>query len=180
MNLTLILGPMKSGKSFDLISHFSPLQYTNSKFALYQPDKNVRDEKIESRSGLFLEAKKISHLSQIMQEPVAVVGVDEIHMFTPDDIGHIHELLVRGTDVVVSGLDMDYRGVMFPIIQKLFELGPREVRYKRAVCHLCKAYTAIHTQIYNHGKAMVDGLPSVIPDDGTFIYEPVCRLCFVR
>ena len=180
MNLTLILGPMKSGKSFDLISHFSPLQYTTSTFALYQPDKNVRDEKIASRSGLFLEAKKIKNLSSLLDVPASVVGIDEIHMFNPADISTIHDLLVRGTDVVVSGLDMDYRGVMFPIVQKLFELGPREVRYKRAVCNLCKAYTGIHTQIYHNGQALTGGIPSVIPDDGTFIYEPVCRTCFVR
>lgn len=180
MNLTLILGPMKSGKSFDLISHFSPLKYTNSTFALYQPEKNVRDEKIESRSGLFLEAKKVKDLSSLFETPLSVVGIDEIHMFSPSDASRIHELLVRGTDVVVSGLDMDYRGVMFPIVQKLFELGPREVRYKRAVCHLCKGYSAIHTQIYHKGEAMTGGLPSVIPDDGTFTYEPVCRACFAR
>lgn len=171
---------MKSGKSFDLISHFSPLQYTTSKFVLYQPQKNVRDQKIESRSGLFIEAKKIHSLEESLNDEWSVVGIDEIHMFQPDEARHIHDLLVRGTDVVVSGLDMDYRGQMFEIVRKLFELGPREVRYKRAVCHLCKGYSAIHTQIYNKNEALKGGIPSVIPDDGTFTYEPVCRKCFVR
>ncbi len=180
MNLTLILGPMKSGKSFDLISYFSPLQYTTSKYALYQPKRNVRDEKIESRSGLFIEAKKISSIREALDEKWSVVGIDEIHMFDPLDTVYIHDLLTRGTDVVVSGLDMDYRGHLFEIVHKLFELGPREVRYKRAVCHLCKGYSATQTQIYNNKIAVTEGIPTVIPDDGTFTYEPTCRMCFVR
>ena len=180
MHLTLILGPMKSGKSFDLISHFSPLKYSTSKYALYQPERNVRDAGIESRSGLFLEAQKVGSLSEILNEDLSVVGIDEIHMFDPEDARYIGELLSRGTDVIVSGLDTDYRGEMFAIVKKLFELGPQEVRYKRAVCNECKNFSATHTQVYSGGEPLKNGMPSVIPDDGTFTYEPLCRNCFVH
>ncbi len=179
MNLTLILGPMKSGKSFDLISHFSPLPYTDTKFALYQPVRNVRDAKIESRSGLSLEAKKVSTLASLVDDTHDVVGIDEMHMFAKEDVRHIRDLLVRGTHVVVSGLDTDYKGAMFDTIKALFELGPTTVTYKRAVCARCRDFSAIHTQVYNDGEPMGGGMPSVIPDDGTYTYEPVCRSCFV-
>lgn len=180
MHLTLILGPMKSGKSFDLISFFSPLQYTTSKYALYQPVRNVRDTGIESRSGLVLQAQKIKSLREILNEDLSVVGIDEVHMFEPMDIEHVARLLNQGTEVIVSGLDTDYRGEMFETVKKLFELGPREVRYKRAVCNDCKNFSATHTQVYSHGKPLTEGMPPVIPDDGTFTYEPLCRKCFVR
>ncbi len=180
MHLTLILGPMKSGKSFDLISYFSPLQYTTSKYALYQPERNVRDTGIESRSGLCIQAKKIKSLSEILDSDFSVVGIDEIHMFEPTDADFIGKLLSRGTDVIVSGLDTDYRGSMFEMVKRLFELGPREVRYKRAVCNDCKGFSATHTQVYSTGKPLTSGMPSVIPDDGTFSYEPLCRQCFVH
>lgn len=180
MKLTLILGPMKSGKSFDLISFFSPLKFSNTKYALYQPLKNVRDEGIESRSGLFLDAQKTESLGDIASLPVSVVGIDEMHMFNPEEVAHIERALHGGTEIVVSGLDMDYRGEMFPVIKKLLELGPNEVRYKRAVCNVCRKLSATHTQVYDKGAAITGGIPSVIPDDGTFTYEPVCRLCFVR
>jgi len=42
MELILILGPMKSGKSFDLISYFMPLKYTNINFSLYQADQKQK------------------------------------------------------------------------------------------------------------------------------------------
>lgn len=171
---------MKSGKSFDLISHFSPLQYTNSKYALYQPLRNVRDTGIESRSGLFINAQKIASLGDIVDIDASIVGIDEIHMFEPTDADYIGKLLSRGVDVVVSGLDTDYRGELFEVIKKLFELGPKEVKYKRAVCNECKSFSATHTQVYSMGVPLTEGMPSVIPDDGTFTYEPLCRKCFVR
>ena len=59
MSLTLILGPMKSGKSYDLISYFAPLRYTDIPFAVYQCKKNVRDVAVQSRNGSLLDAKKI-------------------------------------------------------------------------------------------------------------------------
>lgn len=180
MKLTVILGPMKSGKSFDLISYFSPLKYSATKYALFQPRKNVRDRGIESRSGLYLDARKIESLKEIADSNLSIIGIDEIHMFDPAEIVHIERALLDGSEVIVSGLDMDYRGEMFPIVKKLLELGPIEVRYKRAACNQCKKLCATHTQIYDKGKALTEGIPSVIPDDGTFTYEPVCRSCFVR
>lgn len=58
MNLTLILGPMKSGKSYELISLFAPLNYTKLKFGLYQSERNVRDSFVASRNGVQLGSGK--------------------------------------------------------------------------------------------------------------------------
>lgn len=180
MKLTIILGPMKSGKSFDLISFFSPLKYTATKYVLYQPKRNVRDEGIESRSGLTLEAKKIETLEGIADQDFSIIGIDEMHMFEPSEISHIEKALAKGKEIIISGLDMDYKGEMFDTIKRLLELGPTEVRYKRAVCNECKQFSATHTQVYDKGAPITHGMPPVIPDDGTFSYEPVCRLCFAR
>ncbi len=180
MDLTLILGPMKSGKSFDLISFFAPLKYSNVPFGLFQSMRNVRDEHIFSRNGTVIEAKKIQRLSDIFPTDVKVVGIDEIHMFDPADVGAIEELLKRNIRVVISGLDLDYRGKMFDVIKALMELSPKEVRFKRAVCEKCRTPEAVYSQVLRLGTPIVSGMPPVIPDDGTFGYMPVCRHCFVR
>lgn len=180
MSLTLILGPMKSGKSFDLISHFAPLAYTTITHALYQPERNVRDTGIASRSGLSLQATKVTSLLPLLDSPTEIVGIDEMHMFLRSDVAYIAHLLQNGTRVIATGLDMDYRGELFDVIKALFELGPTEVRYKRAVCNTCKAFSATHTQVYSGGTPLLSGMPPVIPDDGTFTYEPVCRTCLVK
>ena len=113
MDLTLILGPMKSGKSFNLISHFAPLKYTDIPFALYQSDRNVRDTHIASRNGLALEARKIKSLNDISDNEAVVIGIDELHMFDPDQLDVLVSLLHKGVKVVAAGLDLDYKGKMF-------------------------------------------------------------------
>src|SRR3989338_3889238 len=119
MDLTLILGPMNGGKTYELISFFAPLSYTNIKYCLYQSARNVRDSFIESRNGAQLKAKKIARLSEILSDDVEVVGIDEIHMFEEADVPAIEALLRRGVRVVASGLDTDYQGKLFIIIAKL-------------------------------------------------------------
>ena len=178
MELTLVLGPMKSGKSFEMISHFMPLGYTDISFGIYQPIKNIRDENTWSRSGLSVKAKKIQTLYDILENNEAIVGIDEIHMFEESDAKAVSALLKNNVKVFASGLDMDYRGKMFPIIKRLFELGPQKVNYKRAVCEICKKPQAVYTQIYQNGVPITNGVPSIIPEDGTYEYRPVCQNCF--
>jgi len=180
MDLTLILGPMKSGKSFDLISYFAPLKYTNIPYVLYQSSRNVRDEHISSRNGVIIEAKKVSSLADALDKNFSVVGIDELHMFNPTDVAVVGELLNRGVKIIAAGLDTDYRGKMFDTVKGLFELGPKEVRYKRSVCEICRQPTAVYSQVFSKGIPLTCGMPSVIPDDGTFTYQPLCRSCFVH
>jgi len=171
---------MKSGKSYELISHFAPLHYTDIPFALYQSARNVRDEHVRSRNGNTLDAVKINSLSEISSYTYHVVGIDEFHMFSREDVAVVGELLKQGTKVIISALDTDYQGKLFDSIQGLLELGPREVKYKRAVCEKCKNPEAVFSQIFKGEAPLLDGMPPVIPDDGTFSYMPVCRNCFAR
>ena len=180
MALTLIIGPMKSGKSNELIGYFMPFKYTDISYALYHSSRNPRGENILSRTGMELMAKKVDDLSDALSGDYRIIGVDEIHMFDERIVSAIDELLKRGAEVVVSGLDMDYRGEMFPVIKKLIELAPKEVRFRRAVCEFCKIPDATYTQILKNGEAVLSGLPSVVPDDGTHVYKAVCRKCFKK
>jgi thymidine kinase len=166
--------------SFELISHFAHLRYTDISFGLYQSAKNIRNENVWSRNGVQIEAKKIKSLSEISEKDLKVVGIDEVHMFPEKEIEIIEKLLKRGSKVIVSGLDLDYRGEMFGTIKRLFELGPAEVKYKKAVCENCKSPTAIYTQIFKGERTVLEGLPPVVPEDGSYIYKPVCRNCFIK
>jgi len=178
MDLTLIIGPMKSGKSLEMISSLSHLKYTNIPFQVYQPVRDVRNETVCSRTGMSIDCKKINSLHEIPSGKFKVIGVDEIHMFKEEDVDAVKELLNKGVKVFVSGLDMDYKGEMFGIVKKLMELGPKEVKFKRAVCEICKEPTAVYTSIFKDGKIIIEGLPSVVPEDGTYSYVSVCRKCF--
>jgi thymidine kinase len=180
MELILILGPMKSGKSFDLISRFASLQYAEIPFKIFQPEKNTRDQSVWSRNGVSLGAEKISDLRAIKKEELKVAGIDEIHMFNDEDAYIIEEMLKRGIKVIASGLDTDYKGEMFPVIKRLLSMGPKHVEFKRAVCEICKNPDAVYTQVYKNNEPILTGIPSIIPEDGSYVYKPVCRNCFLR
>lgn len=180
MHLTLILGPMKSGKSYELISFFAPLKYSNVSFSLYQAAKHVREPNITSRNGSIIESKRINSLREIFGDPASTIGIDEFHMFPEDETWVIEKLLCEGKSIFISSLDTDYRGILFRGVAHLMALAPREVKFRRAVCEVCKVPDATQTQVFDHGKPLLGSLPSVLPEDGTFRYAPVCRKCFVR
>ena len=129
---------------------------------------------------MIIEAKKVGDLSEALEKPYDIVGVDEVHMFDEKEADVIEELLKRGTKVVVSGLYADYRGKMYDIVRRLFELGPKQVTFKRAACEVCKKPDAVFTQILDENGPILGGLPPSIPEDGTYTYKPVCRHCFVK
>jgi len=180
MPLKLILGPMKSGKSFELISNFAHLKYTDIPYAIYQSSRHVRDAGVKSRNGAVLEAQLVKDISSALDKNYKIVGIEEAHMFEESNAEIVRNLLFRGTLVIASGLDTDYKGEMFPIIRRLFELGPKEVVYRRAVCETCKEPNAVYTQVLLKGKPVTGGLPPSLPEDGTYEYKAVCRKCFVR
>ncbi|RKR90395.1 thymidine kinase [Micromonospora pisi] len=181
VDLTVILGPMKSGKSLELVSLLSPLQYTNVRHRVYQSARHVRDIGVVSRSGAALATVKTTSLAAALDEEVDVVGIDEVHMFTVEDMAVVRVLLQRGTRVVAAGIDLDHRGEMFAPVRALLELGPATVTYRRAVCDICRDFTAVYTQVLEHGEPMVRVLPpsTALPDDGTYTYEARCRDCAV-
>src|SRR5690606_37138973 len=139
----------------------------------------VRDEGIVSRSGLKVKSIKIQSLQEL-KNSVDVIGIDEAFMFKPDDIDCVEKWLAAGNVVLISSLDLDYRGRMPEMVQKLLELKPDQLIYKKAVCDACKSYDAVYTQIVHEGKPVTGGLPTVVPEDGTYLYEARCRTCFMR
>ncbi|MEV6924117.1 thymidine kinase [Dactylosporangium sp. NPDC051485] len=181
MDLTVILGPMKSGKSLELVSLLSPLQYTNARHRVFQSARHVRDAGVVSRSGAALATVKATSLATALDEELDVVGIDEVHMFALSDMVVVRRLLERGTRVVAAGIDLDHRGELFAPVRALLELGPASVTYRRAVCDRCRSFSAVYTQVLEHGEPMVRELaPSTaLPDDGTYTYEARCRTCVV-
>ncbi|MDR6317396.1 thymidine kinase [Actinoplanes couchii] len=181
MDLTVILGPMKGGKSLEMISLLSPLEHAGIPHRIYQSARHGRDTAVTSRSGGSLQTVKVRSLAGAADGDVKWIGVDEIHMFTTDDIAVLGVAVRRGIKVVVAGIDLDHRGLLFEPVRALFELAPERVIYRRAVCDVCRSLDATHTQVLEHGKPMIRELaPSTaLPDDGTYSYEARCRRCVV-
>ncbi|HWS35325.1 MAG TPA: thymidine kinase [Actinoplanes sp.] len=181
MDLTVILGPMKGGKSLEMISLLSPLEHAGIPHRIYQSARHGRDTAVTSRSGGSLQTVKVHSLAGVADGEIEWIGVDEIHMFDVDDIAELGVAVRRGIKVVVAGIDLDHRGLLFAPVRALFELAPERVIYRRAVCDVCRSLDATHTQVLEHGKPFIRELaPSTaLPDDGTYSYEARCRRCVV-
>ncbi len=179
MSLTLIAGPIKSGKSLELIARVEPLTYTKQKVLFVQPKINVRDKQITSRSGLKKHALKVDTLTEIT-EPFDVIAIDEIHMFDNRALKVIKSWLAADKAIYISGLDLDYRGKLMPVFKGLLELKPDEIIIKKAVCELCQQFDARYTQILQDGVLITSGESHIIPEDGRYLYRAVCRSCFAK
>lgn len=175
---TLILGPMKSGKSLELIARVAPYEFAGQEVLYIQPKANVRDKGVSSRAGINTTAITVESLHEVPK--FDVIGIDEVHMFDPREMDVIEQWIHDGKSVFVTGLDLDSYGKMMPSILRLLELKPDHVITKKAVCEICKKYDARFTQILSKGKPVLTGLPSVVPEDGTYEYQTRCRNCFVK
>lgn len=176
---TLILGPMKSGKSLELIAQTAPYEHTDKEVIYVQPKANVRDQGIQSRLGIKTTARAVRSLRDIHQS-FDVISIDEVHMFDEQDGDIIDGWLKQDKNIIASGLDLDYRGKLLPIVIRLLELKPDQLISKLSVCDMCKEYRAPFTQILNDHQPVLSGLPSVVPEDGTYEYQARCRDCFVK
>ena len=176
---TLILGPMKSGKSLELISHVSPHEFSDKKVLYVQPEANVREQGIQSRAGISAATMRVHSLAKVPKD-FDIIGIDEVHMFPVKDATHIDNWLRSGKSVIVSGLDLDYRAKMPGIIKYIHQLKPDRIVIKTATCDVCKKYDARFTQILRNKKPITSGLPSVVPEDGTYDYQARCRECFIK
>jgi thymidine kinase len=177
MGLTLIVGPMKSGKSLELIARVAPYEFANKRVLYVQSNKDVRDEGITSRAGINTKATRVRSLAEVKNN-VDVIGIDEVHMFDESDAQYIARWLKKGKEVFASGLDLDYSASLTPMVKRLIELKPENIITKTAVCEACHEYRALFTQILHKGQPVLGGLPPIVPEDGTYVYQARCRDCY--
>lgn len=179
MGLTLIVGPMKSGKSLELIARVAPYEHAKKKVLYVKSKRHVRDKTVYSRIGLNTRALSVKSLKEVTNG-FDVIGIDEVHMFPATDIEYIKKWMKAGKEVLTSGLDLDYSASLTPLVHKILELKPDKLINKLAVCEVCHKYQAQFTQILKDGKAVLGGLPPVVPEDGTYLYQARCRDCHER
>ena len=187
--LILIIGPMCSGKSSELVGIFDTLNIAGKNVAIFQPAKNTRDKGVSSRNGLSIPAIKIADLSELksLARNAEYIGIDEINLFEEKliaarqkQIRLIKSFLRQGKNIIIAGLNLDYQGKMFKIIQDLIELAPDKIIVKKSVCAKCKSTNALFSQILGKdGAAILEGLEKITIDNGKYTLEPRCRSCFI-
>lgn len=144
--LTTICGPMFAGKTTELLKRILWARNGQHRAVLViKPafDDRFSATKIVSHDGLSVDAKAITKWDDIahLAADAELVCIDEVQFFTAphfsDDIVEcVRECLIIGSEVVVSGLDMDWQGEPFLTTGKLAAMSDTVLKIA-ATCTEC-------------------------------------------
>ena len=175
--LEVIVGPMFSGKSEELIRRLKRARIARQRVVCFKPDIDLRYHRtsIASHSSQTHEATTISNVERLREalapqlDAIEVIGVDEAQFLDESIIPLAMELVHLGKRVLIAGLDTTFSNEPFGPIPVLMALAD-EVSKLSAVCMTCGA-PAIHTQRLGQSQELV-----VVGAAG--LYEARCRACF--
>lgn len=142
--LTTICGPMYASKSTEILKRVlwakNGLERDVHVFKIAF-DNRYSETEIVNHDGLRATAKSISSIEDIPNEQNTIVFFDEIQFFNSDNfdgdvVQWIKNMLNNNIEVVVAGLDMDWKGAAFPITGTLLAMSD-EVIKSTANCTVC-------------------------------------------
>ncbi|RKD21994.1 thymidine kinase [Caminicella sporogenes DSM 14501] len=176
--IEVVVGPMYSGKSEELIRRLRRAQIAKQKVIVFKHsiDDRYSAKDVVSHNGNKIKAINISNAEDIynyIQEDVDVVGIDEVQFFDDNIVDVATDLANRGKRVIVAGLDMDFRGEPFGPTPKLMAVA-EFVDKLSAICMICGS-PAHRTQRLINGKPAKYSDPIVLVGAAES-YEARCRL----
>jgi thymidine kinase len=185
MSLTLITGPMFSGKTSYLLSAINKYAIVKKRVLCvnHSFDKRYDPEgKIHSHDGksVYITEKNKDYIKQISTDKIkdvllnedlscySAVFIDEGHFF--NDIYEVMEIVEMKKNVYISFLNSDYRMCSFNVMDPFYSKADKIVHLV-AVCNVCGADAPFTTRLMSGDCNQI----LVGADD---VYEPRCRSCF--
>jgi len=172
--IEVIVGPMFSGKSEELIRRLRRAEYGKQRVQIFKPviDQRYSKNGIVSHSGLEIASELISTGSEILDRVAPrteVVGIDEAQFLGDSILDACSRLADLGKRVIVTGLDTDFMGRPFEPMPRLLAVA-EEITKLLAICMRC-GNPAVHTQ-------RLVASEELIVVGATGMYEARCRRCF--
>ncbi|HEV2226936.1 MAG TPA: thymidine kinase [Nitrososphaerales archaeon] len=184
MTLEVIIGPMFSGKTSELIRLVEREVYAKRKGAIFKIafDKRYSAREVVTHNGLRYDAYTVASSDEGLRKIEEVtnsdgldaIGVDEVNFFPSTLVGVLDKLADK-KKVIACGLNLNFKAEPFPTTMELAARADR-VRYLSAVCVVC-GQEATRTQRLLKGKPAPKESP-VIVVGGKEMYEPRCRNCY--
>lgn len=137
--LTVISGPMFSGKTEELIRLIARAKLAGRQVQVFKPmieNRLGRIYQISSHTGIELEAQPIQHSLDILthlKSTTQVVAVDEVQFFDSQIVDAITEIIEQDVEVITAGLPLDFRGEPFGQMPILLALADKII-VLTAVC----------------------------------------------
>lgn len=177
----VIIGPMYSGKSEELIRRIRRIKIAKQKAQVFKPEIDNRYSKgdVVSHCGTKVDAVPVKNSAQILElldADTKVIAIDEVQFFDEGIIDVITTLADSNKRVICAGLDMDFRGIPFGPIPTLLAIA-EFVDKIQAICMVC-GNPATRTQRLINGKPARYEDPIVLIG-ATESYEARCRKCHI-
>lgn len=177
--IEVIVGPMFSGKSEELIRRINRAKIAKQKIQVFKHsiDDRYAVDHVVSHNGIKIEALKIANSKDIMKyikEDTLVIAIDEAQFFDKGLVDVCSKLADEGKRVIAAGLDQNFRGEPFGPIAELMSAA-EFVDKIQAICIKC-GNPATRTQ------RLIDGKPASYDDPVIMVgaresYEARCRKC---
>jgi thymidine kinase len=175
----VIAGCMFCGKTDEMLRLLRRFSIAGRQVVLVKPRLDTRTNEITvvSRSGAQHRAVTVEHSTEIEAAVGAadIVAIEEGQFFDEGLPEVVEALAAAGKQVIVTGLDRDFRGIPFGTMPRLLALAD-QVTKLTAICMVC-GEPATRTQ------RLIDGVPAgadspliVIGGMGDETYEARCRL----
>ncbi|UTV34903.1 thymidine kinase [Bacillus altitudinis] len=173
--LTVITGGMFAEKSTELLRRGRRLKRAGKKVGYFKPafDSRYSEHEIVTHDGAKVEAfiiktnAPIQITSREYFNNFDVFLIDEVQFFDSTITLAVQTLLEAGKEVIVAGLDMDYKAQPFFVTAGLMSIAEDVVKLK-AVCAECKSDAWVSFKAENGKRLQL----------GTNEYTPLCRKCF--
>ncbi len=173
--IEVICGSMFSGKTEELLRRIRRAEFANQEIELFKPaiDNRYDENDVVSHNENSRVATPVNNSSEILlyvnMNAVEVVAIDEIQFFDEGIVNVCKQLANAGIRVIVSGLDMDYKGNPFGPMPQLMSIA-EYVSKQHAICTKCGDLAQFSHRIIAGDKQVLLGEKDA--------YAPLCRHCF--
>ncbi len=178
--IVVICGSMFAGKSEELIRRARRALYAKKRVQVFKPaiDNRYDEAMVVTHMGVKHEAVPVSTVEQLKRKissDTQVVLIEEVQFFDTSIVPLAVQLADRGVEVILAGLDQDFRREPFGPMPSLLAIADEVVKL-RAICMKCGAPAS-------HTYRAIDGRPAhrddpIILIGATEAYEARCRNCF--
>lgn len=179
--LEVICGPMFSGKSEELIRRLRRAKIAKQEVAIFKHAFDNRHDTadIRSHNGNALPGFATANVQEIFtcaqDNNVQVVGIDEVQFYAMDIIPVICDLIQAKRRVIVSGLDLDFRGVPFGPMPTLLAIADTITKLQ-AICTACGDDAHFSQRFVNNQPAKYHD--PIVQVGAQETYQARCRGCF--
>lgn len=171
-NLTIYTGPMKSGKTSNLIKAYKHYIEIGEKVIMVKPnlDDRFAQNKVVSRDSDAVEAINVKSLDEILLvgQSYNVICIDEFQLLS-GNICTIKQLLDDGKNILVSGLNLTAEKKPFGLMGDLMCFA-ENIHILKGFCDVCGNSDGIFT------KCTVAKTDDILV--GEDMYKCVCASCY--